>query len=106
MFYLHYSDTWGKKAHFWVGAGFNVTEYREAAAAILAHARAHLSASAMAAHVLRTMGVDDAAARPLLFVTHCTPVSALPLPGGKQRVPIYRFHGEPASAPSAHISLS
>ena len=31
------------------------------------------------------------------------PVSAAPLPGGKQRVPIYRFHGEPASAPSAHI---
>ena len=34
------------------------------------------------------------------------PVSAAPLPGGKQRVPIYRFHGEPASAPSAHAQLS
>ena len=60
------------RENFWVGAGFNVSEYREVAAAILAHARAHLSASAMAAHVLRTMGVDDAAARPLLFVTHCS----------------------------------
>ena len=51
------------RENFWVGAGFNVSQYREVAAAILTHARAHLSASAMAAHVLRTMGVDDETAQ-------------------------------------------
>ena len=54
---------------------FNATvqrSYFRLASAILAHARTHLSASGMARHVLRSMGVDPSAASPMLFVTHCS----------------------------------
>ena len=49
--------------------------YLQLAAAILVHARTHLSSSAMARHVLRTMGFEGqkpSAATPLLFITHCS----------------------------------
>ena len=77
---------------FGLGHGFNRTSYLQLAASILAHGRQHLSASAMAAHVLRTMQADRGAASTpaswtaggvvggtaggaggaVLFITHCS----------------------------------